>query len=123
LLEGEYPTNMNELVLVVNKRNQLNVNTLNAFGFEIDDEIAFDTLIGREFRVIPNDTYYANIDGQFIPKTDYETMYASDDAIAVRIVGILRVKVNSTSEILSTGIGYTTDLTDHVLELAKASEI
>jgi putative ABC transport system permease protein len=118
LLGGSvYPANDNELVLVVDKQNRINVNILNAFGINVTATYTFEDFIGKEFRIIPNDIYYIPEGNKFVPGTDYEVMYNSDKAITIKIVGILRVKPDASSEILSNGIGYTTMLTDKMLDI------
>ncbi|WP_038468465.1 ABC transporter ATP-binding protein/permease [Candidatus Izimaplasma bacterium HR1] len=123
ILKGMYPTNYNEIILVVDKENQLDVETLAALGININDEYTFDDFIGKEFKVVTNDLYYTEIMGIYLADTDYEAMYTSDDAITLTVTGILRVNEDATSEILSSGIGYTPDLTDHMLSNAMTSEI
>jgi putative ABC transport system permease protein len=50
-------------------------------------------------------------------------MYNDSTSITLSISGILRVKEDASSEILDTGIGYTSSLTDTLLDLEKDSNI
>lgn len=123
LLAGTYPTSYDELVLVIDSDNELNVDTLESLGVNIEEEYSFDDFIGMEFKVIPNNLYYQQQFGVYLPGLNYEEMYSSDDAITITITGILRVNPDATSEVLSTGIGYTKMLTDYVLEDSMESDI
>jgi putative ABC transport system permease protein len=124
LLGGSaYPTNYNELVLVVDKQNRVNVNILNAFGINVMETYTFEDFIGKEFKIIPNDVYYINAGNKFVPGTDFEAMYNSDKAMTIKIVGIIRVKPDASSEILANGIGYTTMLTDELLKIENTSAV
>jgi len=123
LLMGTYPTSYDELVLVINQDNELDVSLLEALGYNIEDEYTFDDFIGKEFKVIPNNVYYRQLMGLYLPSTDYETMYNDEDAITISITGILRVNEDATSEILNSGIGYTHLLTDFMLDNANTSDI
>jgi putative ABC transport system permease protein len=123
VLAGTYPDSYDELVLVIDRENKIDVSILEALGIEVDSEYAFTDLLGQEFKVIPNDVFYQNVNGQFLPRSDYEAMYLDDQSLTVTIVGILRVNEDATSDLLSPGIGYTTDLTDHVLDLSLSSDI
>ncbi len=123
ILDGVYPTDFDDLVLVVDESNQIDLTILTALGVTIEDTYTFDDFIGLTFQVIPNDLFYHEQAGIYVPNTDYDTMYASDDSITVEIVGIMRVNEDSTSELLSTGIGYTTLLTEHMLDIESSSDI
>jgi len=123
LLSGIYPTTYNELVLVVDTENQIDVDVLEALGYNIDEEYTFTDFIGKEFKVIPNDVYYNQIGEFYLPSNDYQTMYDDADAITIQIVGVMRVNADATSEVISTGIGYTHLLTDYALAGAMTSEI
>ena len=120
---SKYPETAQEIVLVVDKQNRVDVSLLAEFGITVQDEYTFDDLLGLAFTIIPNNDYYVSNGSIYSPGTDYETMSQSPDAITITIVGILRVKETSSSELLTTGIGYTTMLTDLILENAAESDI
>lgn len=123
VLSGHYPEKENELVLIIDSRNRINKSILEDFGIEVK-EYRFDEVIGRTFKVIPNNLFYVKNDkGYFDVNTDYEAMYNDENAIEVKIVGILRVKPESPANILNPGIGYTTLLTDYLFEDAQKSDI
>lgn len=70
-----------------------------------------------------NNTYYTKLPtGNFIPNTDYDSMYqnSSDE---LKISGILRVKSSSTMNLLSPGIAYSDQLTTQIVNENKESEI
>ncbi|MCK7488157.1 MAG: hypothetical protein MZU97_23755 [Bacillus subtilis] len=123
VLAGAYPTEMNQLVLVVDEQNRLDTTLLEALGIDVQERYAFADFIGTTFFVIPNDTFYQSIGTVFVPGTDYEAMANSAARLEVSIVGILRVKEDASSSLLSTGVGYTTLLTDYLLEQSVDSAI
>ena len=123
LLAGTYPSDYKELVLVVDSQNRVSVEVLKAIGYNINESYNFDDFIGKAFKVIPNDVFYSQVGDLFLPNTDYEAMYQNEKAVTIKIVGILRVNEDASSEILNVGIGYTPALTQHVLSLAQTSEI
>ena len=120
---SKYPSTAQEIVLVVDKQNRIDVDLLAEFGITVQDEYTFDDFLGLSFTIIPNNDYYVANGTIYSPGTDYATMSQSPDAITITIVGILRVKETSSSELLTTGIGYTTMLTDLVLQMASESDI
>ena len=123
ILAGDYPTTYNQAVLIVDSENRIEIDTLEALGFSIDDTYAFNDLIGKLFKVIPNDQFYQPFNDLYIPSVDYETMYQSDQSVDLEIVCILRVNEDATSEVLTEGIGYLPTLTYHMLDLAQSSDI
>lgn len=123
VLYGSYPTDYQDVVLIVDERNRVDLSLLENLGISIEDDYQSSDLIGQTFKVVLNDVYYREISGVYIPSTDYETMYNDPTSITLSIEGILRVKEDASSEILDTGIGYTSDLTDRLLEIEKDSNI
>lgn len=123
VLAGTYPNEYNELVLVIDSNNRLSVEILEAVGVGIEENYDFNDFLGKTFKVIPNNTYYTENNGVYIPQSNQQDMYTSSDAITLEIVGIIRVNEAASSELLSTGIGYLTNLTDHMLAIESTSDI
>lgn len=125
LLAGNYPSKPEELVLVVNTKNQIRKLTMEALGFETDnlDSMSYDDIVGQKFRFIHNDDYYEETDyGTFIPSTDYEGMYNSEKGFDFIISGLVRQK-EGTMGILSPGIAYSDDLSQMVIQQGISSDI
>ncbi len=123
ILAGEYPTAYNEIVLVVDSMNQLDVDILEALGFDLEEEYTFDDFLNQEYKIIPNNVYYSYDGEKYVANSNYETMYQSDDAITLTVVGILRVNEDASSEVLNPGIAYTTMLTEYMLDDSANSDI
>ncbi len=123
ILAGTYPNDYDEVVLVVDNRNQLNVNVLSSFGFSGSESYAFTDFIGQEFKVITNDSYYQEVNGIYMPRPIDQSMYESNDAVTLTITGIIRVNQDATTDLVESGIAYTNDLTNVMLENAQNSQI
>ncbi|MCX5774825.1 MAG: FtsX-like permease family protein, partial [Firmicutes bacterium] len=123
LLAGVYPTDYSQLLLVVDNQNRVDVKILSALGIDINDSYTFNDFIGKSFKVIPNDQYYVPTGTVYVAGTDYAAMYQAPEAVNISIAGILRVSPDASSELLSTGVGYTTMLTDHMLAMEADSAI
>jgi putative ABC transport system permease protein len=122
---GKFPENKNEAVLVVDSSNNISRSILRAFGFDEKTEYGFDEFLGKTFKIIENDLYYQETDGVFsesAAQTDYERMY-NDSDIELKIVGIMRIKENAASSMLSDGIGYTPELASFMRANAADSKI
>jgi putative ABC transport system permease protein len=123
ILAGTYPITYQELLMVVDSNNRVSISTLTALGYSVEDSYSFDDFIGKELKVIPNNVYYQSVGNIFVQGIDYERMYIDEQAVTLTITGIVRVNQDATSEILSTGLGYTTMLTDYMLGIEQNSDI
>ncbi len=112
-------------MLIVDGNNNTNINALKNLGFDVkeDEKLDFDDIVDTTFKLVNNNTYYTKLPtGNFIPNTDYDSMYqnSSDE---LKISGILRVKSSSTMNLLSPGIAYSDQLTTQIVNENKESEI
>ncbi|WP_434291718.1 ABC transporter ATP-binding protein/permease [Clostridium botulinum] len=127
VLAGSYPKNEKELVLVVDKYNQVDTSILEALGFSADSKnINFDSMIGTEYKLIYNDDYYAQSGKYFTVNgdtTNLENLYNNKSAVTLKISGIIRIKEDANVSNLSTGIVYSDQLAQDFIENAKNSKI
>ena len=124
------PAAKDEVALVVDEYNRIEKAFFEKLGmFSETDGYRLTDFIGKTIlKVIPNDAYYTRTeDGLFEPSpvSGYAGLYDGGDGVELTITGVLRAKENTASltEYLSTGLVYTTALTDHVVEDARNSEI
>ena len=126
ILAGSEPTNAHEMMLVVDRFNQLNVEMLTALGFSgTFDEIPFETFLNQSFRVIfPDDYYRPNDDGsRFFPRGDLDSLFTSSQAHELRITAIVRPKEGAVSTLLRDGLKYHPSLMSLYLNEARTSQI
>lgn len=126
LLSGEYAKNATDLVLVIDSKNRIDFNVLKNLGFETEnkDSIKFSDIVGTELKIIPNDVYYTETEfGTYLPGQDYDEMYASDKNIPVKIVGVVRQKQDVNIALLSSGIAYSDELSQLVIDSSLDSDI
>lgn len=103
ILEGREATNYNELMLLVDNKNRVSSSLLELLGIDTNKEITFNDVIGKEIKLIPNNTYYSVILGRFLPNVDYLNMYNSESNITLTIVGVVRNKEdNNLGEMVTT---------------------
>lgn len=128
IIDGKYPANANELVLVIDKYNRISEKVITALGLPISEKIDFSSILGTEYKVVSNDDYYYK-DNQniFRASNNFAGMYNAAESTSVKIVGIMRVKKNDNSalisSIMSSGLAYTNDLVKEVYNGAKNSEV
>lgn len=125
LLAGNYPTNKEELVLIVDSKNRVSKTILEALGLDgEDDSYTFDALLGLELKLVPNNLYYKSYEYVYGINTDFEAMYNSNEAITLKIGGIVRGKEDKAFiSSFSSGVGYSQELVDYIVDINKDSEI
>ncbi len=144
---GRWPSNYNEVVLVVNENNEVADTALYALGLKDADEVddiltalskgeeyesdaatswEYSELLGKTFKlVLPTDLYSKNEHGVWEDISENETLLkvAVDDSEDIEIVGIIRPREDATSASLSGTVCYTKALTDFYIDAINDSEI
>ena len=146
---GKWPTKYNECVLVLSSRGNISDFLLYTLGLrdfdELDDFVAqfsngedvdtpenlgsysYDDILGTTFKLINSSDCYEYDEEYKIWRDKTEnTKYMKNlvkNGEDLKIVGIVQPKDGATSTMLSQGICYPADLTDHVIEEAKNSKI
>ncbi|MGX7031641.1 ABC transporter ATP-binding protein/permease [Vagococcus zengguangii] len=117
-----YPTNQNELILFVNYDNTLNKDISKALGLSSEETQDAQQLLGKEFRMIDNDSFYEKspVGNFFINQVIDERMY--DNGLEAKIVAIMRPK-DATATLISASLGYTEQLETKMLAKEKDSDI
>lgn len=126
VLEGEYPTKPTDIVLVVDSKNRADISTMKSLGYDTDnvESIKFSEIVGKEIKLIPNDNYYIKTAyGTFAPNNNYEEMYNAEDNITLNVTGIIRSKKEVKISLLASGIAYSSDLAEMMIEKNENSEI
>ena len=122
ILAGKINDDEPGVVIAVNSRNELDKATLEQLGFDVSKKLSFDDILNKEFKVIPNDIYYKEINKYFVPDQNYQKMYENGDSITIQIQAIIRGK-EEQKELTQSGIYYNSALVDKVIEENKDSEI
>ena len=122
ILAGKINDDEPGVVIAVNSRNELDKVTLEQLGFDVSKKLSFDDILNKEFKVIPNDIYYKEINKYFVPDQNYQKMYENGDSITIQIQAIIRGK-EEKKELTQSGIYYNSALVDKVIEENKDSEI
>lgn len=128
-----FPTNANEVVFVVDKYNRVDTAKLRALGIDVSrtsdgySEIPYAEILGREFKLLGNNDYYeynsARDRYETRAQADIDATCASDKAITLRIVGVVRRKSDFSSNLLQSGIAYTAELAQTLIADSVASDV
>ena len=142
---GRWPQAYNEIVIKVDKNNEIDDMTLYALGLKseaemdavIDAAISGETLTAEskkwsyeeikalEYRVVlGSDCYiYDEITGMYLDRRATQTgmKYLYDNGIPLKVVGVIRLVEDSVATMMTGSIGYTNLLTDHIVKKAEES--
>ena len=125
ILSGTWPTKATDLILVTDNKNTVNLNSLKNLGFDVseNDQIKFNKLVGKTFKVVANNDYYQELpNGMFIPKKVTSSMYNNAKTKLI-LVGVIRPKNEDSMALLSTGIAYSDKLSQEVINDNKNSDV
>ena len=127
------PTSYNEVVLVVDTYNRLSTDILDQLGIAYSEdlkEIKFQEILGKEIKLILNNDYYKETLDAKTGRTIYKPIETQEDmkqayenGVTLKIVSIVRPNEDVSNSWISTGIGYTTALTDYIIEQNKESDV
>ncbi|MGX7196948.1 ABC transporter ATP-binding protein/permease [Enterococcus olivae] len=126
VLEGSYPEDIHDVVLIVDNNNTTNINALTNLGFDVSDgdTIPFSEIVGTKITLTYNNAYYTELPtGNFIPNQDLEEVYNNLDNEELIISGVLRIKDSSTMDLLSPGFAYSDTLVQQVIDANAESDI
>ena len=141
------PEKYNEIVLVVDKNNQISDYTLYSLGLKDSKELeemmekamagekieptadtsySFDDILKLKFKLLVNTEYFEkNADGTWTDKSKDELYVQSklDNAEEISVVGIIRPSEDSVTDATSGYVGYTGELMEHLINTVNESEI
>ena len=146
VIAGRFPEEKNEVVLVVDERNEINDMYLYALGLKDQDEIpdilaaimrgeeyenadtsySYEELLSLRFSLLlPTDLYQKTADGTWEYRgdnADYVKM-ALENAMEIKVVGIIKPSPDAVATSLTGAVAYLPSLTEYVLTSIQESEI
>lgn len=126
LIAGDFPEDKTDLMLVVDRYNNIDAAILSYLGIEYEgiSNYTFDELNAKEYKLILNDEYYQKINGLYVSSSysNYQNLYENSD-ITLRIKGIIRPAKGGNISLYSSGVLYSAKLTDFVVSSANESDI
>lgn len=112
LLDGEYPKDITDIVLVVDSKNRVDTKILNALGLRDKDKIDFKEVLGKEIKLVFNNQYYTKYMNMFIPNTNLDDVYYNKENLTLKIVGIVRNKEDNYLGQIATSMNSLGNITD-----------
>lgn len=148
VLAGHWPESYDEVVLVVDKNNEVDDYTLYSLGLKDPEEVktmfkkmmvgeayetekdvsyTFDQILDTQFKlVMPTAIYkYNELTGTWDDNSKDEKFLKNvvDNGIDIKVCGIIRPNEDAVSTSITSGIGYTSMLMEYIIKEVHESDI
>ena len=149
LLYGRLPERYDEVVLIVDKNNEISDLVIYCMGLgsqqavmdlmqdmmageaveDFSERWSYEDICAKTFKVLlPGEKFQPAAGGGYTDMSESEAgmefLYDSENVgTTLHIVGILRPNADAVNAMMSGAIGYTTALTDHLLEKAENLDV
>lgn len=118
---GVLPTNQYEVVLLVEEYNVVDLEVMEALGYEGDTSIPFSEIIGKSLYVAMNDDLYMEQGNLFVQ--DFGSLEAvRDSGVELSIVGVVEAN-DDTIDFSGNGIKYFAELKDTLIAMNVESDV
>ena len=148
LVKGNWPNQYNEVVLVLKEDGRIDDYTLYSLGLKDQSELkdkwkavengdkldenqeatsySYDDLLNLQFKLLLNSDYYQKQNGLWVNKENDDNYLKEkiNNAETVKVVGIIKQNEQSAvSTSVTSGIGYTKQLKEYVVEKSNDAQI
>lgn len=148
LVKGSWPKQYNEVVLVLKEDGRIDDYTLYSLGLKDQSKLkdkwkavengekldenqestsySYDDLLNLQFKLLLNSDYYQKQNGLWVNKEDDDNYLKEkiNNAETVKVVGIIKQNEQSAvSTSVTSGIGYTKQLKEYVVEKSNDAQI
>ena len=145
VLSGRLPDKYNEVVLILNKNNEISDYALYALGIKDQKELAgmfkkimageeievmnevysYEEFLKLKFKLVLNTDYFVKQNGMWLDKRDDSSFLKKivDEAPEIKVVGIIRPNEEATVTSISATVGYSSELTKYIIENVSNSQI
>ena len=148
ILAGRWPREKHEVILLADENNKVMDYSLYSLGLKNTKDLeamvrdlrmgkspdgsgsetvsfSYDELLNLSFRMVLSSDLYQKSGGTWLDKQNDEEYMRDilDDALEIKIVGIIRPAENANSQSILGTIGYTYALTEYIISQVNASDI
>ena len=146
VIYGEMPKKYNEVVLILDKNNEISATTLYELGLlpsqeykdildKIDNDeevklnaqkISYEDICNQTFKLIPACDYYIKDENglyKYVGDNIGKVESLLENAVELKITGVIRQKEDSENATISGTVGYTKLLTDYIINYTNNNEV
>ena len=140
-LYGAFPKSKDEIILIVDESNRISDFTLAALGMKVQfrtktenmtESYTFEEIIQQvnenPLKVYANNEYYYDAttgENKYYKANNTQDLYTSEttDCVELKVVGIYRKKESVSYTTMQTGIAYTSELVEYLLDKNYNSDV
>ena len=147
VVAGTWPKNYDEILLVLDKNNEISDAYLYSIGLLDDSELenkmnkiqngeaveettevssySYEDILNLTYKLVLNSDYYEKDNNIWVDKSE-NSIYMKkllDNALELKVVGIVKPSEEAVSASINGAIAYTSDLTEYVVNNINDSEI
>jgi len=143
VVAGKWPESKEEIIFVVSEKNYIMDTALFTLGLkdqallknfteskEIEDDgktFTYDDLLSQTYKVVLNTDFYSYNEelGYWEDFSESDTYLETilEDALELKVVGIVRPKPDAVATSITGTVGYTKELTEYIIEETAKQEI
>ncbi len=146
LIYGDWPKEYNQVILVLNERNEIPSTILYQLGVlpsedyeeimkkvdngeevKLDTEsIGYEDFCDKSYKLIPACDFYSEGENgifEYIGNDKDKTEKLIENALELKITGIIRPQADADNQTISANIGYTRGLTDYLIDYTEKSQV
>ncbi len=147
LIKGDWPVKYNEVVLILDKNNEISATNLYYLGllpskkykellkevydnkdFKYDiEKIEYEDILKKEFKLVLESQLYSKKDNglytSFADDKGKVEEYVKNNSLTLKVVGIIRRTEESKNSLVRSTVGYNTLLTEWMIKTAEESDV
>ena len=147
VIAGKWPTEYNEVAIIVNENNEISDYTIYTLGLADQTELVnmmttmymgekieekpqmisytYDEILNTTYKLILNTDKYAKQNGMWIDKSTDEAYMKQKIAngLDIKVVGIIRINDESVATSMAEGVYYNKSLTEYIINEINKTEI
>ncbi len=147
VVAGSWPQNYDEILLVIDKNNEISDAYLYSIGLLDDSELedkmnkikngeeveestevanySYEDILNLTYKLVLNSDYYEKDNNIWVDKSENSVYMKKllDSALELKVVGIVKPSEEAVSASINGAIAYTSDLTEYVVNKINDSEI
>ncbi|MDF2698606.1 MAG: hypothetical protein K0Q49_162 [Haloplasmataceae bacterium] len=120
IVAGKMPESPNELTIIIDKNNQINVNTLNALAINTANDVSFQEVIGKELVFPTNKDFYIRSNHIYVENPNINQVYQNGQKLVIS--GVIRLNEESAIN-TNYGLYYKPILKETIINMNTTSEV
>ena len=146
LIKGEWPSKYDEVVIILDKNNEISATNLYYLGmlpskkykdllkevyenkdFKYDiEKIEYEDILKKEFKLVLGSDFFVKKENGLYQSFEDDSgkveEFVKNKSLTLKVVGIIRQNEESKNRLVNASVGYSSDLTNWMIQKAGESE-